>query len=213
MAYGNAKGGRAWYPEKRNPQSRDRRYWDLGADLDPNGSLRIYRKPCGADADGNKVLVIHQMDTEENPVALEVIQEGTGHAVTFKNTFTDETVGSIDASGNVSPASSATLKENFKNIGDSVAEKILGIKITSWQYRAKPGVRYVGPTAEDFKKIAGYGDGKSVNMTTFLGLTFRAMQLVFKRVKALEKRLGTAERDAAEKAKKALEDNAESPEA
>ena len=208
MAYGNAKGGRAWYPEKRNPQSRDRRYWDLGADLDPNGSLRIYRKPCGADALGNKGLVIHQMDTETNPEALEIIQEGTGNVLSIRAEPGGSVIGGFEDDGSAA-GSSADLKQNFKNIGDAVAEKILGMKVTSWEYKHALGKRNVGPTAEDFKKITGYGNGETINLLTFTGLTFRALQLVFKRVKSLEKRLGTAESDA----KKALEANSESPEA
>lgn len=208
MAYGNAKGGRAWYPEKRNPQSRDRRYWDLGADLDPNGSLRIYRKPCGASALGNKGLVIHQMDTEQNPQALEVIQEGTGHAIAIVDE-SGTVMGHVNKDGDWDNSSSVELKNNFKNIGDATIEKFLSLKVTSWEYNNTPGVRKVGPTAEDFKKITGYGTGRSINPMTFTGLTFRALQLVFKRVKSLEKRLGSAESDA----KKALEANSESPEA
>ena len=213
MARGNPKGGRAWHPQKRSPGSRDRRFWDLGADLDQNGALRIYRKPSGASALANKGLVIHQMDTEKNPEGLEIIQEGTGHSVSVRMEAGGTVVGGFEDDGTLIIPSSAELKDNHKNIGEKVAEKILGIKITSWEYNHAKGRRQVGPTAEDFKKITGYGDGETINQMTFLGLTFRVLQMIAKKVEKLEKRLGTEEADEAKKAKKSLENGDDLPKA
>ena len=216
MALGNARAGRAWYPEKRSPGSRDRRFWDLGADLDPNGSLRIYRKACGASALGNKGLVIHQMDTEKNPIGLEIIQEGSGNAIEFRESA-DETgnaVGRIDANGSVTAASSEVLKENFKPMNHKSIEKILNnLEIKSWNYKRNPKERFVGPTAENFQKATGYGDGQSVGQTTLIGLTTAMVQFIWKRLQKLEERVGSEEKDQAKAAKEALKNADDLPEA
>lgn len=184
---------RTWYPEKRNAKSRRWRFWILGADLDEDGCLRIYRQPSGASKAGNRCLKLHQMDTDTDPTALDIVQETTsGPAITFRRNANeaDTTGGSISRDGVVTTRSSVESKENFKGIKDATAEKIVkNLEIKSWQYKESDGERSVGPTAEDFKKVTGYGDGRRINQMTLLGLTFRVVQLLYKKLTTLEARL------------------------
>ena len=198
---------RAWYSEKRAPGSDYRRFWDLGADLDKNGALRILRMPSGASAEGNKGLVIHIADDVKNPIGLDIINEGSGSAITVRTTADGSVTGGLDADGNALLGSAKAIKKNLKAIADSTADKYLGMLIQSWSYKeGTSGARHVGPTAEDFADATGYGDGKTIHLGTFVGVAFRALQRVAARVEELESRLGTSESDEKAVAKEALKE-------
>lgn len=203
--------GKAWYPEKRNPASRDRRYWDLGADLDEDGCLRVYRLPCGATKDGNRCIQFHQADTEKNPDAVDIVQESTGNAMTFRTSLDQDVTdgGRMSRTGTLTAASAKALKEKFKPVHPKTAKKILGMPIDSWNYIVDPNERLVGPHAEDFLKFTGFGDGKSVNQMVFLGLTFRCLQFVYSVLTNLENRVKAMEPEST--AKKDLKDNDDTP--
>ena len=153
---------KAWYPEKRSPGSKDRRFWDLGADLNEDRALRIYRLPCGASRAGNKGLVIHMMDTEKNPEGLEIIQESASsvsdaYPIVFRRTKDGTAQGYVRMSdGDWATASSVAFKENFKEVPFSVLQKVATkLKVQSWNYKDSPTERFIGPTAEDFKASNG----------------------------------------------------------
>ncbi len=62
--------------------------------------------------------------------------------------------------------------------------------VEAWTY--KPGIadggRHVGPYAEDFHKVTGVGDGKSIDPMTQIGLTMGAVQQLAEKVDRLAKR-------------------------
>lgn len=180
--------------QKKNDTAIRNRRWQLGADIDPNGALRIIRLPGGSHhADGNIGLVIHQQDTTLNPIGLDVIQEGTGAAIRFKSAADDTVVGRISAEGVVTPSSSETVKDDFKPVSHKLVEKMLNkLSVKSWVYRKRRDERMVGPTAENFQEITGFGDGTGVNSITLLGLTILMVQFVWRRVQKLEKQVSPA---------------------
>lgn len=201
--------GRAWYPEKRNDNSRDRRYWDLGADIATDGVLTIYRKPCGETKDGNRVIRFHQNDTEKNPDAVDIVQDGTGLAMTFRTSEDQESgFGRITRLGAITAGSAKSLKENFKSLHPKSIQKMLKMPVDSWNF-IDEDERSVGPTAEDFKEFTGYGDGSTINQMTFLGITFRCLQFVYAALTTLEKRVAAIEPEST--TKKELENNENTP--
>ena len=190
---------KAWHPEKRNPISRKRRFWDLGADLNNDGCLRIYRLPTGGSKEGNRCLQLHQMDTVQNPEVLEIINEGSGNSLIFRDAPGGTLQARVDSDGDFfgvsfNTTSAEALKENFKEIRDSTAEKIIkNLKVKSWNFKSTPSRRQVGPTAENFKDVTGYGKGEAVDTGTLLGLTVRMLQFLYKKVTKLEARLDLME--------------------
>jgi hypothetical protein len=106
-------------------------------------------------------------------------------------------------------ASSRTLKENFEPVdGEDVLARIRGIPITTWtMIGAEPGVRHLGPVAEDFyaafplglgSTTIGLGDIDGVNLAAAKALEARTAHLQAQldertaRVQALEAQLATA---------------------
>ena len=186
---------RKWYSEKRNPIARKRRFWDLGADLDKDGCLRILRLPCGATREGNRCIQLFQGDTEKNPVALDIVNLGSSNSVTLR-TAADQPINDgarISRTGVLTGASSREIKENFKALHTTTLKKVLNnLTAESWNFIGEEE-RIVGPDAESFAEFTGYGDSRSINQTTFLGLTFACVKLVWKTVNALEKRVKALE--------------------
>jgi hypothetical protein len=106
-------------------------------------------------------------------------------------------------------ASSRTLKENFQPVdGEDVLARIRGIPITTWtMIGAEPGVRHLGPVAEDFyaafplglgSTTIGLGDIDGVNLAAAKALEARTAHLQAQldertaRVQALEAQLDQA---------------------
>ena len=178
-----------WRKEKLNPNATKRRWWDLGAWINNRGNLEIYR---GAETkylkqSDNKCLVLRQGDTETNPPALEVINEGSGHFVTFLNqnhgTGPTPITSFIANSGSLTVSSSAELKEDFAELEDGTVEEHLE-SLNPRSYTLKRnGERDFGLTAENFAATTGYGDGKFIPTNTLLGLLVRYVVYLYKRSK------------------------------
>ena len=179
-----------WRKEKQNPNATKRRRWDLGAWINTENNLEIYRGPEEGylKAGENKCLVLRQGDTGTNPEVLELVNEGTGDTIIQRHALGDSThKGKLTRAGTWTNASSAELKENFKKMGDGVAERILDeLLVRTYNYKDAAGVKEFGPTAEDFHSTTGFGDDTGLNGVTVASLAIRLAQLVWKRHKALE---------------------------
>lgn len=95
-------------------------------------------------------------------------------------------------SGVFSCSSSRALKENFLTVdGEDVLSRIRAMPVNTWSYKSEaPGIRHIGPFAEDFHAAFGLGvDNVSIGQFDIDGVNFAA-------VKALEAR--TAELRAAQ---------------
>jgi len=75
-------------------------------------------------------------------------------------------------------ASDANAKENFQPIdGEELLEKLDGLEITRWNYKADKSSEHIGPTAQDFKQIFGVGsDGKSISTIDPSGIALAAIK-------------------------------------
>jgi len=80
--------------------------------------------------------------------------------------------------GTVTPGSSRTIKEDFISIEPrEVLSKVAALPITTWSYKQDPGVRHIGPMAEDFFSAFAVGaDAKGISVTDSAGVTLAAIQ-------------------------------------
>lgn len=187
--------GTTFRKEKENPRSRRQRWWIMGAYINDEGNFEIIRtsEPDYLKASENRCLVLHQADTETNPEALEIVNQGTGNAISVRTSPGGTVTGGIDADGNALVSSSEELKKNLKNMSDSVAEKqIKGLEPKTFTY-IKSGKRSFGPTAENFNEITGLGDGTTISPLTLAGLNTRYIQLLLGRIETLEAKLSESD--------------------
>jgi trimeric autotransporter adhesin len=74
----------------------------------------------------------------------------------FLNTSTG---GFLSTGGAWTNASDERLKSDFERIKPlEVLERVAELPVTSWQYDAEPGVRHIGPVAQDFHRAFGLGN-------------------------------------------------------
>ena len=193
-----------WRKEKQNNDAIKRRRWDLGAWINNENNLEIYRGPDSEEHRGrthrrlraseNKNLVLRQEDTETNPEVLEIINLGSNNAITVRKAVGGAVTGGIDTDGNAFASSSEELKSNIRNMSDSVAEKhIDGLTPKSFTFNPT-GKKSFGLIAENFQEITGYGDGKTITPAIAVGLAIRYVQFLWKRTKSLEAKVAALER-------------------
>ncbi|HKL22335.1 MAG TPA: tail fiber domain-containing protein, partial [Tichowtungia sp.] len=74
--------------------------------------------------------------------------------------------------------SSRTKKTAFKEIRQSeILDKLSALDISEWRYKADEEKRkHIGPMAEDFQAIFGFGDGRHLNLADVTGITLAAIQ-------------------------------------
>ncbi len=69
----------------------------------------------------------------------------------------------------VAMASSRELKEDIKPVSSKgIMKKFRNLNIYEWKYKGD-NERHIGPMAEDFKKVFGRGDGKTINIIDAIG--------------------------------------------
>jgi hypothetical protein len=104
-----------------------------------------------------------------------LILSDVGDAV---NEFVLTQAGNLTVAGTVTPGSSRTIKEEFSPVDSrDVLRRVLDLPITSWHYKADPGVRHVGPMSEDFFAAFKLGnDDKGISVTDSAGVAFAAIQ-------------------------------------
>ena len=110
----------------------------------------------------------------------------TGH---FLETSTG---GYLSTGGAWTNASDRAKKHDFRSLDKrSVLEKVAGIPITSWSYKAeKPSVRHIGPMAQDFYKAFALGlDNKHITTIDEGGVALAAIQGLYRQNQALEHRV------------------------
>ena len=82
-------------------------------------------------------------------------------------------------------------KEGVEDIDDdALLNALMGMDVKRWRYKpdAEPGDRmpHIGPMAQDFRRVTGLGDGRSIHMADMSGLLMGAVQALAKKVDALE---------------------------
>jgi hypothetical protein len=106
------------------------------------------------------------------------------------NHFLETTTGGYLSSAGVwTDASDRALKHDFRPLDTrSVLEKVAWMPITSWSYKAeKPGIRHIGPMAQDFYKAFGLGlDDKHIGTIDEGGVALAAIQGLYGQNQALQ---------------------------
>ena len=112
---------------------------------------------------------------------------------TFLNTSTG---GHLTTGGAWTNASDRALKQNFAEVdGRAILRALALMPITSWSYKAEPGVTHVGPVAQDFKRAFGLGRGNEHIATVDAdGVALAAIKALHAENRALEARLAKLER-------------------
>jgi hypothetical protein len=100
----------------------------------------------------------------------------------------------LTAAGVFTDASARDLKENIKDLTEHQIQKILTeARMYRFNYIKEPGVVYVGPMAEEFHRLTGWGYAESVSPKTLAGIALRLVQWVWNKVKGYEERIEALE--------------------
>jgi hypothetical protein len=93
----------------------------------------------------------------------------------FLNTTTGAFLSNVGVWTN---ASDAALKTDFTPVDPAgVLDRVADMPVTSWSYRAEPGVIHIGPTAQDFHAAFGLGsDDETIGTVDADGVALAAIQ-------------------------------------
>jgi len=72
-------------------------------------------------------------------------------------------------------ASDKDIKHDIEDIDDSVLLKLSQLPISRWAYDGEQ-TRHIGPMAQDFQRIFGVGDGKTIAVVDVCGVMLQAMK-------------------------------------
>jgi hypothetical protein len=110
----------------------------------------------------------------------------------FLNTSTG---AHLTAGGAWTDSSDANLKRGFERIAPrSVLARVAALPISSWSYTSEPGVRHLGPTAQDFHRAFGLGaDDRHIASLDANGVSLAAIKALQAENRGLSERLGRLE--------------------
>jgi hypothetical protein len=103
--------------------------------------------------------------------------------------------GSLILEGFVNERSDAASKTAFTAVnGQDILDRLAAIPISTWSYKDSPGVRHIGPTAQDFRAAYGFGpDDKHLAALDTNGVALAAIQALDEQVKEKDVRIQTLE--------------------
>jgi hypothetical protein len=81
-------------------------------------------------------------------------------------------------------SSDENLKENFEDVDRTeLLQKLDQLRITEWKFKSEDDdVKHIGPTAQDFRAVFGYGtDDRTVNTVDPVGIALAAIQELYKK--------------------------------
>lgn len=90
----------------------------------------------------------------------------------------------VTAGGTWTNASSVALKHKFESVTPSdILDAVTAMPVSKWEYKAEPGVPYIGPTAQDFRSAFGVGDDTSISTVSAIGVLFAAVKSLTEEVR------------------------------
>jgi hypothetical protein len=101
--------------------------------------------------------------------------------------FLNTSTGAFLTTGGVwTNASSRSLKAGFAPVDPgAVLEDVASLPITTWHYKAEPGVSHIGPVSEDFHRTFGVGgDDATIGTVDADGVALAAIQGLNQKVEA-----------------------------
>jgi hypothetical protein len=110
----------------------------------------------------------------------------------------------LTTGGTWTNASDAHAKRDFRPVDtQEILRRVARMPIRSWSYKAAPGARHLGPTAQDFRRAFGLGQTTTAIATVDAdGVALAAIQALHTENQTLKSRLAALERAVAELAKK-----------
>jgi hypothetical protein len=92
-------------------------------------------------------------------------------------------------------SSDRNLKRDIRPIDpDDILLAIARLPVSEWSYKSDPGVRHVGPMAQDFHKAFGLGGSdRSYDPIDAHGVALAAIQALYERVEAQQRRIDALE--------------------
>ncbi|HEV7460784.1 MAG TPA: tail fiber domain-containing protein [Solirubrobacteraceae bacterium] len=102
----------------------------------------------------------------------ELEELGTMHELTEGMAF-----AMLDLSG-LGPSSDRRLKQAFEPVDvHDILAKVAELPVEAWSYRAQPGVRHIGPMAQDFRAAFGLGeDDRHIQAVDAMGVCLAAIK-------------------------------------
>jgi hypothetical protein len=93
--------------------------------------------------------------------------------------------------------SDRNLKRDIRPIDpDDILRAIARLPVSEWSYKSDPGVRHMGPMAQDFHQAFGLGGSdRSYDPIDAHGVAFAAIQALYERVEAQQRQIDALERD------------------
>lgn len=99
-------------------------------------------------------------------------------------------IGSI--LGIVGMFSDQSVKENIVSIDPGDALKAVNkIPVQGWSYVFDPSIKHFGPMAQDFNRVTGLGDSRTIAPVDAFGMLMAAIQALTKRLEQLEQAVKT----------------------
>jgi len=90
----------------------------------------------------------------------------------------------VTAGGTWTNASSVALKHKFEPVTPAdILDAVKAMPVSKWEYKAEPGVPYIGPTAQDFRSAFGVGDDTSISTVSAIGVLFAAVKSLTEEVR------------------------------
>jgi hypothetical protein len=103
---------------------------------------------------------------------------GSGATPSFTGYLNTGTGAYLTNGGVWTNASDRNLKEQFEAVdGRALLDTLARLPVMRWSYKKEPGVRHIGPTAQDFQAVFGFGgDDKTITTLDPAGIALRAIQ-------------------------------------
>jgi len=116
------------------------------------------------------------------------INASSGNIIEFPGGLT---AAKLTTGGAWTDASDKNLKANFKKVDGKLMLKTLKeMPITTWNYKAdSSSIRHIGPMAQDFYKLFGFGDDKSIAAMDKAGIALVCIQVLSQQMDEQQKQL------------------------
>jgi hypothetical protein len=132
--------------------------------------------------------VINPVIVLKNTAPNQFMVRATGGTIFYSDANATVGVSLAPGSGAWSTLSDKTKKTNFRKInGEDILQKISKLEITNWNYISQsPGIRHVGPFAQDFYQAFKLGESETAISTVDIeGINMAALQALIKRTQEL----------------------------
>lgn len=113
-----------------------------------------------------------------------------GGYILYSNAATTTGVRLVGGTSGWTTVSDRNMKSNIVDIDhEEILNKIMSVPVSKWNYKdVDPGIKYIGPMAQDFYKAFHLGgtDSLGINTINIDGVNFAGIQALYKRTELLQ---------------------------